>query len=291
MNWILDADISKFYDTIEHDWLIRFIGRRVADTRVVRLIKKWLHAGVLEEGRLTQSEVGTVQGGSISPLLSNIYLHYAFDQWVKQWRARHAEGEVIVVRYADDWVAGFQHLRDAERFQREVTERLAHFGLKLHESKTRLIEFGRFARKNCSRRGAGKPQTFDFLGFTHCCGETRKGGFAVLRLTSAKLLAVKEQLRRRMHQTITEQGQYLRAVVAGHVRYFGVPRNGQRISRFRLHLGRLWYRALRRRSQKHRLSRDRMTRLVALWLPLAHICHPYPNQRLIVTTQGRSRMR
>lgn len=181
VNWILDADISKFYDTIDHDWLIRFIEHRVADTRVVRLIKKWLHAGVLEEGRLTRSEVGTVQGGSISPLLSNIYLHYAFDLWVKQWRARHAEGEVIVVRYADDWVAGFQHLRDAERFQREVTERLAHFGLKLHESKTRLIEFGRFARKNSSRRGqasrrpssswasriaAGRPVKVD----SRCCG-------------------------------------------------------------------------------------------------------------------------
>ncbi|CAE6851760.1 hypothetical protein R69746_07386 [Paraburkholderia aspalathi] len=296
VNWILDADISKFYDTIEHDWLIRFIGHRVADTRVVRLIKKWLHAGVLEEGRLTQSEVGAVQGGSISPLLSNVYLHYAFDLWVKQWRGRHAEGEVIVVRYADDWVAGFQHLRDAERFQREVTERLAHFGLKLHEGKTRLIEFGRFARKNCSRRGAGKPQTFDFLGFTHCCGETRKGGFAVLRLTSAKrmrarLQAVKEELRRRMHRSIAEQGRYLRAVVNGHTRYFGVPRNGMRIGRFRQYVVRLWYRTLRRRDQTRRLNWARMTRVAAHWLPLAHICHPYPNQRLIVTAQGRSRMR
>ena len=296
VSWILDADISKFYDTIEHDWLIRFIEHRVADTRVVRLIKKWLHAGVLEDGRLTQSEVGTVQGGSISPLLSNVYLHYAFDLWVKQWRARHAEGDMIVVRYADDWVAGFQHRRDAERFQRDVTERLAHFGLKLHENKTRLIEFGRFARENCRRRGGSKPQTFDFLGFTHCCGKTRKGGFTVLRLTSAKrmrakLLAVKEQLRRRMHQSIAEQGRYLRAVVSGHVRYFGVPRNGQRIGQFRMRIGRLWYRALRRRSQKHRLTLERMTRLAANWLPPVHICHPYPNQRLIVTTQGRSRMR
>jgi len=296
VSWILDADISKFYDTIEHDWLIRFIEHRVADTRVVRLIKKWLHAGVLEDGRLTHSEVGTVQGGSISPLLSNIYLHYAFDLWVKQWRARHAEGDMIVVRYADDWVAGFQHLRDAERFQREVTERLAHFGLKLHESKTRLIEFGRFARQNCRRRGGSKPPTFDFLGFTHCCGKTRKGKFTVLRLTSAKrmrakLRAVKEQLRRRMHQSVAEQGRYLRAVVAGHSRYFGVPRNGQRIGRFRHEVVRLWHRTLCRRSQTHRMQWARMQRLSHHWLPPAQICHPYPNQRLIVTTQGRSRMR
>ncbi len=296
VNWILDADISKFYDTIEHDWLVRFIEHRVADTRVVRLIKKWLHAGVLEDGRLTQSEVGTVQGGSISPLLSNIYLHYAFDLWVKQWRARHAEGDMVIVRYADDWVAGFQYIGDAERFQREVTERMARFGLKLHEGKTRLIEFGRFARENCRRRNGGKPPTFDFLGFTHCCGKTHKGRFAVLRLTSAKrmrakLLAVKQQLRRRMHQTIAEQGKYLGSVVNGHMRYFGVPRNGPRLARFRALVARVWYRALHRRSQKSRLRWQQMNRLVAHWLPCTHICHPYPNQRLIVTTQGRSRMR
>ncbi len=296
VNWILDADISEFYDTIDHDWLVKFIEYRVADTRVVRLIKKWLHAGVLEEGRLTRSEIGTVQGGSISPLLSNVYLHYAFDLWVRQWRARHGEGEVIVVRYADDWVAGFQHLRDAGRFQREVTGRLAHFGLKLHEGKTRLIEFGRFARKNFSRRGVGRPQTFDFLGFTHCCGNTRKGGFAVLRLTSAKrmrakLQAVKEELSRRMHRSIAEQGRYLRAVVNGHTRYFGVPRNGTRIGQFRRYVVRLWYRTLRRRDQTRRLNWARMTRLAAHWLPLAHICHPYPSQRLSVTTQRRSHMR
>jgi hypothetical protein len=180
---------------------------------VVRLIKKWLHAGVLEDGRLTRSEIGTVQGGSISPLLSNIYLHYAFDLWVRQWRARHGEGDMIVVRYVDDGVAGFQYSKDAERFRREVTDRLAHFGLKLHEGKTRLIEFGRFARQDCQREGRSKPQTFDFLGFTHCCGQTRKGRFAVVRLISAKRMraklgAVKEELRRRMHQSIPEQGEY-----------------------------------------------------------------------------------
>ena len=296
VGWILDADISKFFDTIEHDWLVKFIEHRVADARVVRLIKKWLHAGVLEEGRLTQSELGTVQGGSISPLLANIYLHYAFDLWVKQWRGRHARGDMIVVRYADDWVAGFQFRGDAERFWREVSERLGEFGLKMHPEKTRLIEFGRFARENRSRKGEGKPQTFDFLGFTHCCGTTRKGKFMVLRLTSAKRLraklqAVKIELRRRMHHPIPAQGQYLRAVVAGHGRYFGVPDNGARLSVFRFQVGRLWHRTLCRRSQTHHLPWRRMHRLIDHWLPTPHICHPYPNQRLIVTTQGRSRMR
>ena len=296
VNWILDADIAKFFDTIEHDWLVKFIEHRVADARVVRLIKKWLHAGVLEEGRITQSELGAVQGGSISPLLANIYLHYAFDLWVNQWRGRHARGDVIVVRYADDWVAGFQFRRDAERFERAVAERLGQFGLKLHPDKTRLIEFGRFARDNRGRRGQGEPQTFDFLGFTHCCGKTRKGKFMVLRLTSAKRLraklqAVKLELRRRMHRPIKEQGQYLRAVVAGHGRYFGVPNNGARLSVFRIQVGRLWHRTLCRRSQTHHLPWRRMHRLIAHWLPTPSICHPYPNQRLIVTTRGRSRMR
>jgi RNA-directed DNA polymerase len=296
VNWILDADIAKFFDTIEHDWLAKFIEHRVADTRVVRLIKKWLHAGVLEDGRLTQSELGTVQGGSISPLLANIYLHYALDLWVKQWRGRHARGDVIVVRYADDWVAGFQFRDDAERFKRAVEDRLGQFGLKLHPEKTRLIEFGRFAREDRRRKGQGKPQTFDFLGFTHCCAKTRKGYFMVLRLTSAKRLraklqAVKLELRRRMHHPIPEQGQYLRAVVAGHARYFGVPCNGARLRTFRFQVAGLWHRTLCRRSQSRGLSWRRMHRLMAHWLPVPNICHPYPTQRLIVTTQGRSRMR
>ena len=296
VNYVLDADISKFFDTIEHDWLIKFIEHRVADARVVRLIKKWLHAGVLEDGRLTQSELGTVQGGSISPLLANIYLHYAFDLWVNQWRGRHARGDVIAVRYADDWVAGFQFRDDAERLKRAVQERLGQFGLKLHPEKTRLIEFGRFARDNRRRKGLSKPDTFDFLGFTHCCGETRKGKFMVLRLTSgkrlrAKLLAVKTEIRKRMHRPIAEQGRYLRAVVGGHARYFAVPCNGARVRAFRLQVARLWHRTLCRRSQVKHLSWKRMHKIVAHWLPSPRICHPYPNQRLIVTTQGRSRMR
>ena len=296
VNWILDADIAKFFDTIEHDWLVKFIEHRVADTRVVRLIKKWLHAGVLEDGGLTQSELGTVQGGSISPLLANIYLHYAFDLWVEQWRGRHARGDVIVVRYADDWVAGFQFRDDAERFQRAVQDRLGQFGLKLHPEKTRLIEFGRFAQDNRRRRGQGKAETFDFLGFTHCCGKTRKGYFMVLRLTSAKrlrakLLAVKDELRKRMHRPLAEQGKYLHAVVSGHGRYFAVPCNGARVQAFRFQVGRLWHRTLCRRSQTKHLSWKRMHKIVAHWLPSPRICHPYPNQRLIVTTQGKSRVR
>lgn len=296
VNWILDADIAKFFDTIEHAWLIKFIEHRVADARVIRLIKKWLYAGVLEDGQITRSELGTVQGGSISPLLANIYLHYAFDLWVEQWRRRHAKGDMVIVRYADDWVAGFEHRWDAERFKRAVAERLKTFGLALHESKTRLIEFGRFAHANRSRRGQGKPETFDFLGFTHCCGKSSKGKFMVLRLTSAKRLraklhAVKDELRRRMHRPIAEQGQYLRAVVTGHARYFAVPRNGARVQVFRFQVARLWHRTLCRRSQAKHLSWKRMYRIVDHWLPFPRTCHPYPSQRLIVTTRGKSRVR
>jgi RNA-directed DNA polymerase len=296
VNWILDADIAKFFDTIEHDWLVKFIEHRVADSRVVRLIKKWLHAGVLEDGQITRSELGTVQGGSISPLLANIYLHYAFDLWVEQWRGRHATSDVIIVRYADDWVAGFGKRWDAERFRRDVTHRLKSFGLTLHEKKTRLIEFGRFAQGDRRRRGQGKPETFDFLGFTHCCGKTKRGKFAVLRLTStkkmrAKLLAVHEELRRRMTRPIEEQGQYLRSVVQGHMRYYGVPRNGTRLKAFRYRIAKLWHRTLCRRSQVRPMKWRRMTKLTTYWLPHIQICHPYPSQRLIVTTQGKSRMR
>jgi len=289
VSWILDADIAKFFDTIEHDWLIKFIEHRVADARVVRLIKKWLHAGVLEDGQVRVSEMGTVQGGSISPLLANVYLHYAFDQWVEQWRRRHARGDVVMVRYADDWVAGFQLQGDAKRFKREVEQRLQKFGLKLHENKTRLIEFGRFARERRSRRGQGKPETFDFLGFTHCCGQTKKGKFAVLRLTSGKrmrgkLQAIAQELRRRLTRPTDEQGAYLRAVVSGHNRYFGVPRNRERLQTFRFRVVKLWHKALCRRGHKRPIKWQRMSALVSRWLPHPRICHPYPNQRLIVTT-------
>ena len=296
VNWVLDADIRSFFDTLEHGWLVKFIEHRVADRRIVRLIQKWLAAGVLEEGKRTQSEVGTVQGGSISPLLANLYLHYVFDLWVQQWRTRQARGDVVVVRYADDFVVGFQHRSEAERFLAALRERFAQFGLALHPDKTRLIEFGRFAAPNRRSRGEAKPQTFNFLGFTHCCAKTRKGGFMVLRQTmrqrlQAKLAEVKLELRRRMHLPLPEQGVYLCAVVGGHVRYYGVPSNGPSIGIFRKQVGWLWWRCLKRRSQSHHLPWRRMARYLRRWLPPAHICHPQPLVRLGVITQGKSRMR
>jgi group II intron reverse transcriptase/maturase len=296
VGWVLDADIREFFDTLDHGWLVKFLEHRIADRRVVRLIQKWLKAGVLEDGKRTRGDVGTVQGGSISPLLANVYLHYVFDLWIQQWRTKRARGDVIVVRFADDFVVGFEHRHEAERFLTELGERFARFGLELHVGKTRLIEFGRFAGCNRQRRGDGKPETFDFLGFTHICGRTRRGKFTVLRRTmrkrlQAKLKAVKVELRRRMHESIPEQGAYLRAVVAGHVRYYGVPLNGRAIGVFRRAVARLWWRTLRRRSHKHRLPWARMKRHVDRWLPPARICHPYPLARLGVVTQGRSRMR
>jgi RNA-directed DNA polymerase len=286
VNWVLDADLRNFFDTLKHAWLVQFIEHRVADKRIVRLIQKWLAAGVLEDGKRIQSEVGTVQGGSVSPLLANIYLHYVFDLWVQRWRQKQARGDVVVVRFADDFVVGFQHRIEAERFLMELRERFTRFGLELHPEKTRLIEFGRHARQNRGGRGdGGAPETFNFLGFTHSCGKTRKGGFTVLRQTmrkrwQAKLQAVKAQLRSRMHDPIPLVGAYLRSVVLGHVRYYGVPMNGPAIGAFRLAVGRLWWRVLRRRSQGNHLPWQRMQPVLARWLPPAHICHPYPLVRL-----------
>jgi group II intron reverse transcriptase/maturase len=296
VNWVLDADLRGFFDTLNHGWLVRFIEHRVGDRRVVRLIQKWLAAGVLEDGKRSRSEVGTVQGGSVSPLLANVYLHYVFDLWIQRWRTKEARGDVVVARFADDFVVGFQHRHEAESFLNELRERLAKFGLTLHPEKTRLIEFGRFAEENRRNRGDGKPETFNFLGFTHSCSKTRRGKFTVLRQTmrtrwQAKLKAIKEELRRRLHDPIPEQGAYLRSVVTGHIRYYGVPMNGPALSAFRNRVGRLWLRALRRRSHKHRLLLTRMRRLIAAWLPHVHICHPYPLVRLGVITQGKSRMR
>lgn len=296
VNWVLDADIQGFFDTLNHEWLVRFLEHRVADRRVVRLIQKWLRAGVLEEGVRSRSAVGTVQGGSISPLLANIYLHYVFDLWVQRWRRTEARGDVVVVRFADDFVVGFEHRPEAERFLADLRERFAQFGLTLHPDKTRLLEFGRYADRNRRGRGDGKPETFNFLGFTHSCGKTRKGWFTVLRQTmrrrwQAKLREVNTELRRRLHDPIPEQGQYLRAVIAGHTRYYGVPRNGPSLTAFRRALGRLWRIVLMRRSQTAFVSWERMARLMARWLPAPHICHPYPSQRLALLTQGKSRMR
>jgi RNA-directed DNA polymerase len=281
VNWVLDADIRGFFDTLDHGWLVQFLEHRVGDRRVVRLIQKWLNAGVLEDGKRIRSEVGTVQGGSVSPLLANVYLHYVFDLWVKWWRKTRARGDVIVVRLADDFALGFQDRRDAEQFLAALRERFAKFGLELHSDKTRLIEFGRFAAANRQARGAGKPETFNFLGFTHSCAKSREGRFTVRRQTmrkrwQAKLKEVKAELRRRWHHPIPEQGAYLRSVVGGHARYYGVPGNGRAISAFRLAVGRLWWRALKRRSQRHNLPWRRMQRYVARWLPPARVCHPHP---------------
>jgi group II intron reverse transcriptase/maturase len=296
VNWVLDADIQGFFDTLNHEWLVRFLEHRVADRRVVRLIQRWLRAGVLEDGTRSRREIGTVQGGSISPLLANVYLHYVFDLWVQRWRRTQARGDVVVVRFADDFVVGFEHREDAERFLAELRERFARFGLTLHPDKTRLIEFGRHADRKRRDRGDGKPETFNFLGFTHSCGKTRKGWFTVLRQTmrrrwQAKLREVNLELRRRLHDPIPEQGAYLRAVATGHTRYYGVPRNGPSLAAFRSALARVWRTVLMRRSQRAFVSWERMARLVARWLPAPHICHPYPDQRLALLTQGKSRMR
>ena len=296
VNWVLDADLRGFFDTLDHGWLIRFIEHRVADRRVVRLIHKWLAAGVLEDGQRTVSEAGTVQGGSVSPLLANLYLHYVFDLWVQRWRTTQAHGDVVVVRFADDFVVGFQHRKEAERFLGELRECCARFGLTLHPDKTRLIEFGRYADQNRRARGDGKPETFNFLGFTHSCAKTRTGRFTVLRQTvrtrwQAKLRAVKTELRQRLHQPVPEQGAYLRAVVLGHNRYYAVPMNAVSVSNSRMAIGRIWWRVLKRRSQKNHLPWARMKRHVARWIPHTRICHPYPWVRFGVITRGKSRMR
>ena len=289
VRWVLDSDISGFFDAISHEWLVKFVEHRIADRRVVRLIQKWLNAGVLEDGKRIWSETGTPQGGSASPLLANIYLHYVFDLWVQWWRKTQARGEVIVVRFADDIIMGFQLESDAERFLKQLRERFAKFALELHPEKTRLLEFGRFAAENRCKAGRGKPETFDFLGFTHICGKKRNGRFVVVRQTirkrfQAKLSEVKAELRQRWHDPIPEVGRWLGSVVRGHVRYYGVPMNSRAISLFRFAVGRLWHRALERRSQKGHVAWTRMQRITDRWLPAAKVCHPYPRMRLCVTT-------
>lgn len=296
VSWILDADIRGFFDTIEHEWLMKFIEHRIADQRVHRHVKKWLKAGVLEEGRWTQAEEGTPQGGSISPLLANIYLHYVLDLWVDAWRKKVARGEVIVVRYADDFVVGFAQRRDAERFLTELKERFQKFGLELHPEKTRLIEFGRYAAKERARRGDGKPETFDFLGFTHICARTFRGRFKILRQTMrkrirAKLLAIRVELRRRMHDPIPEVGGWLQAVLEGHYRYYAVPGNTYALTRMREQTVLLWRRSLRNRSQLARVSWERVQQLSRRWLPYPRVLHPYPEERLCVKTCGKSPVR
>ena len=295
VNYVLDADIRGFFDTIDHEWMIRFIEHRIADRRVIAHIQKWLRAGVLEDGQRVDVERGTPQGGSISPLLANIYLHYVLDCWIHRWR-RSCPGDVIVVRYADDFVVGLQHESDARRLIPELEERLRSFGLELHPDKTRLIEFGRYAAERRERRGEGKPETFDFLGFTHICGKDRSEKFSLQRHTSrkkfrAKLAAVKQELRKRAYRAHREVGPWLRAVVQGHFNYDGVPLNYDALVRFRDEIAKLWTKALRRLSQRHNATWARMKRLVKRWLPKPRITHPYPDERLIVNIRGRSPVR
>lgn len=282
VNWILDADIRGFFDNMSHEWTEKFVQHRVADARIHRLIHKWLKAGVSEEGEWSETKIGTPQGAVISPLLANIYLHYVFDQWADAWRKRIARGEVIAVRYADDLVLGFEHREDAERFLREFGERLAKFGLELHPDKTRLIDFGRYAQTNRNKRGEGKPETFDFLGFTHYCG-TKKGRFVVWRKTAskrmrAKLQQLKHALQHRMHESLAQLGEWLGVVVRGYYNYHAVPGNSASLGRFRDRLFWLWWKIIGRRSDR-RMRWDCYRSLFRRWVPYPRIMHPYPSVR------------
>ena len=287
VNWILDADIRSFFDTVSQEWLIRFVEHRVGDQRIVRLIRKWLRAGVLEDGAVTVSDRGTGQGAVISPLLANIYLHYVLDLWAERWRRREATGDMIIVRYADDVVAGFEHEADARRFLDALRARFEEFALSLHPEKTRLIEFGRHAATRRAQRGLGKPETFNFLSFTLICGKSRQGRFLLKRRTRrdrmwAKLQEIKGELRQRMHQPIPNQGQWLRQVVTGFFAYHAVPTNFPALGAFRLHTIRLWRRVLRRRSQTDRFTWKRIETLAADFLPKPRILHPWPSDRFAV---------
>jgi group II intron reverse transcriptase/maturase len=289
VSWVLDVDIRAFFDSLSQEWLVKFMEHRIGDRRMVRLIQKWLRAGVLEEGKLMMSEEGTLQGGSISPLLANVYLHYVLDLWVQVWQRKIAQGEMVVVRFADDIVIGFQKKAEAERFLGELKERMKKFNLELHPEKTRLVEFGRFAALNRQERGEGKPETFNFLGFTHICGKTRRGRFTVIRQTirkrmQAKLKAIQIELQRRLHDPPQDVGQWLKAVVGGHIRYYGVPTNSTALRNFRYQVSCLWRRMLGRRSQFGYVTWKRVQRLIDRWLPPARISHPYPSRRRPVTT-------
>lgn len=287
VNFILDADIRSFFTEVSQEWVVRFLEHRIGDKRITRLVQKWLRAGVLEDGVVTVEERGTGQGSVISPLLANVYLHYVFDLWAERWRRREATGDMIIVRYADDIVVGFQHEHDARRFWDAMRERLREFSLSLHPAKTRLIEFGRHAATNRVRRGLGKPETFTFLGFVLICGKSRRGGFLVKRKTrrdrmSATLRGIKEELRQRRHQPIPETGKWLAQVVSGYFGYHAVPTNGSSMSAFRYHVTVLWHRQLCRRSQRARVVWDRMTKLVDAFIPKARVLHPWPSARFAV---------
>ena len=287
VNWILDADIRSFFDKIDQTWLIKFLKHRIGDERVIRLVCKWLKAGVLDQGTWSQSETGTPQGAVISPLLANVFLHYVYDLWAVQWRQRQAKGQMITVRYADDVVVGFELEADARAFWDAMRERFKQFSLELHEDKTRLLEFGRFAATRRARRGQGKPETFKFLGFLFICGKTRRGAYQLQRKTRSdrmrtRLQDIKAKLRQRMHDSIPEQGKWLRAVVSGYFAYHAVPTNFRALAAFRRNVTDLWRRTLRRRSQKDKLTLKRMDDIANSWLPRPRILHPWPSERFAV---------
>ena len=287
VNFILDADIRSFFQEVSQEWAVRFLEHRIGDKRMIRLIQKWFRAGVLEDGIVTIEERGTGQGSVISPLIANIYLHYVFDLWANRWRQREATGDMIIVRFADDLIVGFEHENDARRFLEAMRERLRKFSLSLHPDKTRLIEFGRHAASNRRRRGLGKPETFQFLGFVFICGKSRRGRFLVTRKSrrdrmAARLREIKEGLRQRLHQPIPETGSWLAQVVAGYLAYHAVPTNSRAIGTFRYHVVILWHRTLNRRSQRSRLTWQRMKMLAADFLPRPQILHPWPSVRFAV---------
>ena len=289
VNWILDADVMGFFDNLSHEWALKFIEHRVADRRILRLIRKWLKAGVSEDGQWSETNKGTPQGAVASPLIANVYLHYLFDLWADVWRRKVAKGDVIIVRYADDLVMGFQHRADAERFLREFKERLAKFGLELHPDKTRLIEFGRYAARDREQRGKGKPETFNFLGFTHYCGQRHKTKtFTVWRITAqkrmaAKLKDIKVELQRRMHDRVVEVGAWLRKVVSGYYLYHAVPGNIDQLYLFKHRVHRLWRSVLIRRSQKARKKWAKYGPIFDRWISTPRILHPYPEARFCAT--------
>jgi RNA-directed DNA polymerase len=289
VNWVLDADIRDFFGQLDRAWLRKFLGHRIADKRVLRLIDKWLAAGVIEDEQWSATEEGSPQGASISPLLANLYLHHVFDLWAEWWRRRRAHGDVIVVRFADDFIVGFEHEQDARRFWAELRERFARFGLELHPDKTRLIEFGQRAARDRAARGLGKPETFDVLGFTHICAKSQTGRFWLKRITVAKRLRAKlrevnGQLKRRRHEPIAMQGRWLRSVVQGHLAYYAVPGNSDAVKAFRHQVTRHWFQALRRRSQRRRINWERMGRIATRWLPKVRAMHPFPEVRFAART-------
>ena len=289
VNWVLDLDIRAFFDRIEHSWVVKFVEHRIGDRRIVRLIQKWLKAGVMEQGRWIETEEGTPQGSVISPILANLYLHYVLDLWVDQWRRKQAAGDVIIVRYADDAVLGFEYRDEAQRFLRQLRERLGKFGLELHPEKTRLIEFGRYAAKRRKEHGERRPETFNFLGFTHICGTNQGTGYFVIhrktmgKRMAAKLKEIRAQLRQRLHESLADTIKWLQSLVRGYFQYHAIPGNEVRLRAFRHDVLRLWMRQLRRRSQRSRWTWERFLERLGVHIPEVRIVHPYPSARFAAT--------